>query len=362
MNLWAPPAHAAPLSGTIAVTSPASGKLAAGTPKQVVLLTVSGTGAPTLSEETVTSVDLGSTCIGLTSYVVTSSTTLTVKTPTTTPSIGCPANGAESVTINFGSDSLTKASAITFVNPPDIEAVANKPVIAENSSGLATAQQNQRFWSTGGQTVRVKAAAGFTFDPRTAAGLKVALGGKDATDVKVYAGSTAGGLNADTQMTATNTTDAVATAQVGNYVTFKSTTGMDPTNDTITLTQNGVSKTFAKAATGVEVATGEVITSISPESGKSSGGTTLVITGTGFSKTNADYGTTINVTVCGVNATFPATAINTAGTQITAITPNVTGVSGLGTGVYGGACPVRIVNGTWTSPITPSTIFAALNE
>jgi hypothetical protein len=363
MTVLAPSAaHAA--TGTLNVTTPASGKLAAGTSKQVVILTVSGTGATPLSEDNVVSVDLGATCTGLTGYVVTSPTTLSVKTPSSP--VGCPAAGAENVSINFSDNtSLTKTGGITFVPPPAVETLSNKPIVAENSAGQITAQQNQRFWSTGGQVVRVKADPAFAFDPRTTAGLKANLGGKDGTEIKVYANTAASGLAQHDQMTAGATTEAQVVAQVGNYMTFKTAAAMDPTNDVLILTQNGVSKSFLKTATGAEVATGEMVTSVAPESGKSSGGTTIVITGTGFSKTNADYGTNVNVTVCGVNATFPATAVNSAGTQITAIVPTVSNASpGLGSTVYGGVCPVRIVNtpNTWTSPVTPGSFFVALNE
>src|SRR5690349_21544441 len=83
-------AQAATLPGTIAVTIPASGKLAADTGKQVVVLTVSGSGATALSESNVTGVTLGgdSACANLQNYVVTSATTVTVKTP----SGGCDAS------------------------------------------------------------------------------------------------------------------------------------------------------------------------------------------------------------------------------------------------------------------------------
>ncbi|MBU2666443.1 hypothetical protein KOI35_23335 [Actinoplanes bogorensis] len=365
-GLMAAPAYAA-VSGTITVTSPSNGKVAALTAKQVVLLTVSGANATPLSEDNVVSVDLGS-CTSIMTYVVTSPTTLSVKTPGT---CAASTNGvAEAVNINFtGSDVLTKASAITFVPPASLVAVASKPVIAENSSGQATAQQTQRFFSQGGQYIRVKAGSGYAFDPRAAAALKVTLGGKDATEVKVYAGTTTGGLNQGDQLTASNTTDAVLTAQVGNYLTFKSTAGMDESNDTITIAQNGVSKSFLTADTGADVKTGPVITATSVSTGKSTGGTTVVLTGTNFDKTNANWAVsgTAHVFFCGVEATYPTTVVNTAGTSLTVVTPSVSGVSaGLGTTTYAGTCPIKVTDSSytpaWSSPVSPSADFVFTQE
>lgn len=361
-------AYAETLPGTLTVTTPSNGKLAALTGKQVVVLTVSGTGATTLTEDIVSGVKLGSDtdCDDLTNYVVSSPTTVTVKTPTG----GCDASsgGAEEVAIlfNANADTIAKAAAITFVSPPKLALLAEKPVVAENSASQAlVANQNQRFWTTGGQYVRVKAAADFAFDPRTAAALKVTLGGKDGTEVKVYAGAAAGGLALGDQMTTTNTSDATITAQAGNYLVFKTAASMDAANDTITITQNGVSKSFLTADTGAAVQTGEVITSVSPAFGKSSGGTTVKITGTGFSKVASDYTSNVKVLFCGVEATFAATPVNTAGTEITVVTPAVSNVAaGLGLTVYSGTCPVKITNATtsWSSPLTPGASFTFLNE
>jgi hypothetical protein len=372
------PAHASVLPGTLAVTVPSNGKLAALTKNQVVTLTVSGTGATALSEDNVVAVKLGgdTNCDDLTNYVVTSATTINVKTPTT----GCAASssGAEDVAILFNDltnpDTITKTAGITFVTPPKIAALVAKPVINDNSSGISdVTKQAQRFLTTGGQVVRVKAASDFAFDPRTgttAASLKVSLGGKDGTEVKVWDATT--GL---TQRTAAAATDLTVAADVGNYMTFKTASGMDANNDTIIITQNGVSKSFLKADTGAEVAKGPIITSLSVTSGKATGGTTVAITGANFTTTAAAYANdgsnTVKVMFCGMEAdnygvstvTPAIPAVNSGGTIITVVTPNVTAdATGVGATKYAGVCPVSIEEGSWVSPVNAATSFAFLNE
>ncbi|WP_426508874.1 hypothetical protein ACPPVO_59875 [Dactylosporangium sp. McL0621] len=127
-------AHAA-LTGTIAITTPSTGKLAADTAKQVLVLTVTG---QTLSEALVTGVNLGTdtNCQNIPTYIVTSATTLAVKTPTG----GCPAtttSGGDSIDILFaGGNTLSKTGGLTFIAPPAIAAASDKPVINDNSALL----------------------------------------------------------------------------------------------------------------------------------------------------------------------------------------------------------------------------------
>jgi hypothetical protein len=350
-------AQAATLPGTIAVTIPASGKLAADTGKQVVVLTVSGSGATALSESNVTGVTLGgdATCANLQNYVVTSATTVTVKTP----SGGCDASAggtAESVSILFGSDDITKATALTFVTPPAIVAAASNPVITDNSVALPAVNQVKRFVTNGGQYVRVTADSAYAFDPKAASGLAVSMGGKAGTDIKVYAD-------------ATGTTPLATSANgtVGNSFTFKTATGMTNNDNTITVTQNGVSKTFTTTDTGATVVAAPTVTSLSVTSGKTGAATQTVITGTNFDKTAANYGTTTKVTFCGVEASvFGSPAVNAAGTQITVTTPTAVAnlVPGLGLLNYAGSCPVVVGDGTaaGSSPITPTSIFTFVKE
>lgn len=351
-------AFAAVTPGTLTVTLPANGKLAAETGKQVVVLTVSGTGAVALSESNVTGVTLGTdpACANLQNYVVTSATTVTVKTP----NAGCAAAAAGPVSILFGADDpVTKATGITFVEAPAIDLLANKPVITENSTALAAGQKVQRFVTNGAQNVRVYAANDFAFDPRTAAGLGVAMGGKAGTAVKVYDAS--GVLLA-----------ATAAGVVGNSLSFTTGAGMTAGNNILSITQDGVSKTFLAAETGLSVVAAPTVTSLSVTSGKAGAATTTVITGTKFDTVATHYtdaSPTAYVTFCGVAATsFGATAVNAAGTQITVITPTSVGNAspGLGTGNYYGPCKVQVGSDmsdpTTMSPMTAGNVFTFLAE
>ncbi|MDI6101617.1 IPT/TIG domain-containing protein [Actinoplanes sp. NEAU-A12] len=370
-------AQAGPITGTITITAPTNAKLPADTAKGVINLTVSGAAVPALSEDNVKDItlhDVDTNCQDLTNYVVTSATTISIKTPTL-PSAGCDvSSGPESIVIEFTNlDTLTKVDALTFVAPPAIKAPdpgVFMPVVTEYSADLPIAQRKKRFLSTGGQTVRVYADPAFAFDPRTAAALKVNLGGKDGTEVKVFAGG--GGLTAGTQLTSANVTDTVIGAsgttgtELGNYLTFKTTTGMSVDNDNLVITQNGVSKTFLAAATGtIDVVAGPYITAISPTFGKPNGGTTVTVTASGLDKT-LTAGTDVKVFFCGKEAT--ATAHNTGGTALVVTTPDVSNLSpGLGVGTYAGTCPVTITlpNATpspYTSPLNAFSMFNFPNE
>src|SRR4051794_27627433 len=112
-------AYAAALTGTIVISTPTTGKLAAGTAKQVLTLTVTG---QTLSEALVTGVDLGPDCLNVPTYIVTSATTIAVKTPSSP--VGCAAttaSGGDNIVINFaGGNTLTKTGGLFFINPPAI--------------------------------------------------------------------------------------------------------------------------------------------------------------------------------------------------------------------------------------------------
>ncbi|BCY13911.1 IPT/TIG domain-containing protein [Actinoplanes sp. L3-i22] len=368
-------AYAGTLPGTLTVTTPSNGKLAAGTAKQVIVLTISGTGATALTEDNVSGVKLGSdaNCANISSYVVTSATTLTVKTPTN----GCivSPSGAEDVSIlfNAGADTITKTAGLTFVSPPKIVAYAantTRPVLTDNSADQLYANQSGRFVATGGQVGRVKAASDFAFDPRSASGLKVSVAGKDATDVKVYAAGVTGGQTAGTAMTSANTTagmvEGATPTEAGNYLTFKTASGMDASNDTVIITQNGVSKSFLASGYGnsFDIVSGPTVTSLSPTFGKSTGGTSVTVTATGLTKTWV-LGTDYDVYFCEKAATVGA--VNAAGTAIVVTAPSVSvDATGLGATATAGACPVTVRTpggtATYASPVTSASIFTELNE
>nr|BFE64400.1 hypothetical protein GCM10020063_089260 [Dactylosporangium thailandense] len=351
-------AYGATLTGTIAITTPSTGKLAAGTAKQVLLLTVTG---QTLSEALITGVNLGTdaSCQNIPTYIVTSATTLAVKTP----SGGCPATtatGGDGIDILFaGGNTLSKANGLFFITPPAIAALADKPVINDNSALLDPTAQTRRFVTAGGQTVRVKADSAYAFDPRTSAGLAVTFGGKPATEIKVY--------DASGTLIPANTASAPA---AGNYLTFKSPAGLTTTDASLAISQGGVSKTFAVSDTGANIIAVPTVTSLSVSSGRAKGATSTVLTtSTLVSKTLADYqggSATWGVYFC--NKPAAVTAVNTAGTQITVTTPDVTNdADGLGTNVYAGSCPVTIADLTDNAnpvkgPVTAGGYFNFLNE
>ncbi|MFI5913822.1 hypothetical protein [Dactylosporangium sp. NPDC051541] len=352
-------AYGAALSGTIAITTPTTGKLAAATAKQVLTLTVTG---QTLSEALVTSVDLGPDCLAVPTYIVTSPTTIAVKTPTA----GCAATtvtAGDNIVINFaGGNTLTKTGGLFFITPPAIAAAASKPVITENSALLNTTDQVQRVLAAGGQTVRVKAASTYAFDPRTAQGLAVTFGGKAVTDLKVYDDSG----SAPVLVSATATSAPAA----GNFMTFKTGVGMSSNDASLTITQGGVSKTFAASDTGASVVAVPTVTSLSVTSGRSKGATSTVLTTSALPDKDVTHwqggSATWAVNFCGKAGTV--TAVNTAGTGITVTTPDVSDdANGLGTGVFAGSCPVTIVDQTVSGspvvgPVTPGGYFNFLNE
>ncbi|MET7417699.1 hypothetical protein [Dactylosporangium sp. NPDC005555] len=337
-------AHAAPAATAVTITSPTGGKVAADTEKQVIIITVTGLTGATLDEGSVASVDLGadSDCQGLDFYIVTAATSLAVKTPTG----GCaPTSGvaSETIAINFANSggTLTKAlSGLIFVAPPALDSTA--PVVTDMSSALNSSDQIKRFVSTGGQYVRVKADSNFTFSG-AANSLSASLGGKPLTEVKVYK-KTDGTLF---------TTAPSGTTENGNWFVGKTATGMASGN--LSITHNGVTKTWNAADLGTSVVTVPVVTAMTPASGKINTATTVTITGTLTGATGVNF--------CGVAGT--AFALNAAGTSISVKTPT-TGIAddaaGLGSGNFSGVCPVKVVAPGGTNIHTATTAFSFFAE
>ncbi|GAA0278425.1 hypothetical protein [Cryptosporangium japonicum] len=348
-------AQAAAITGTITVSSPTNAKVAALTNKQVVNLTVAGAAVPALSEDSVASVGLGgSPCDALTTYVVTSATTISIKTPAT-----CPAGTGDIVITFANGDTLTKTGGITFVTPPAIEAVANRPLINDNSALLATANQSRRFGTSGGQTVRVKADPAFAFDPRSTSGLAVTLNGKAGTNVKVYADATSS--------TPITTVAGAISALNGNSLTFTTGLGMTAGDPVLTITQDGVSKTFQVAATGGAVVAAPIVTGLSVEAGRANQtNLATVISGTNLPKVLADANDSSKWLIRFCSATATATAANTTGTSLTVTVPNnlAGDAAGLGASTYSGTCSVTVtdVAASQTSAITAGSHYAVLAE
>ncbi len=337
-------AHAAPAATSVTIASPVGGKVAADTEKQVIIINVVGLTGATLDEGSVESVDLGadSDCQGLDFYIVTGTTQLAVKTPTG----GCaPTSGvaSETLEINFANSggTLTKAlSGLIFIAPPELDTTA--PVITDLSSELPSADQIQQFVSTGTQVIRVKADSDFTFSGASGV-LTASLGGKPLSEIKVYK---------KTDGTVMTTAPSGSTEN-GNWFTGKTTTGM--TSGNLSITHNGVTKTWTAADLGTSVVTVPVITTMNPTSAKVNTAVTVTITGTLTGATS--------VTFCGVPGTN--FALNAAGTSLTVKTP-ASGIAddagGLGSGVYSGVCPVKVINTAGNNIHTVSSVFSFLAE
>ncbi|GIJ52658.1 hypothetical protein [Virgisporangium aurantiacum] len=351
------PAQAADLVGTIA-TSPTSGKLAALTAKQVITLTVSGAGVPALSEDNVASVDLGA-CTAIATYVVQSATVISVKTPNT-----CAVAAAADIVINFvNGDKLKKTGGVTFVGAPAILATAaERPVINDNSVSIAdVTKQARRFSTGGGQVVRIKALSTYAFDPRSTAGLAASMGGKPGTNIKVYAD--------EDGTTPLGTSTA---GSVGNSMTFTTASGMVAGDNTVTISQDGVSKSFLVADTGIAIVSAPTVTGLSVPAGRANAtNISTVISGTNFPTVLADLKDPAkwSVKFCGVEVA-PAgfTASTTTATAMTVTVPDLAAVAvgsgGLGAAVYAGVCPVTVTDvlASQTSPITAASHYTVVNE
>ncbi|GAA0278431.1 hypothetical protein [Cryptosporangium japonicum] len=365
------PADAAEIVGTITVSTPSNARIAAGSAKQVLAFSVSGNDVPALSEDNVNDVSLkGNNASGVATtcavtYVVTSTTTVIGKTAT-----NCAILGAASLVVTLangsGTDTLTKANALTLVTPPSIADVTGTvpPVINDNSVLLNAANQTARFSASGGQTVRVRAGASFGFDPTTAAGLAVTMNGKAGSNFKVYTGAT--GLGALVQTTTSSTP--------GNSMTFTTGAGMTPGPVSLTITQGGISKTFTATATPNGptplVVSLPNVSSLSVSGGRASQQVSTTITGTGLPRALGDAQDPSKwlITFCGAAvAGSDVTAVNDSGTSVTVNVPPVSGLSpGLGAGVYAGICPVAVTDLTQTpqqtSPIALGAYYTVLAE
>jgi hypothetical protein len=352
----ASPASAAVLTGNIVVSSPTTGKVAANTAKQVILLTLTLPAGTTLSEENIKTVSLGATrCTDMEWYIVTGTTQIAAKTPDDADddaNDGCAPTASsttgETIVITFANDdTLTKAgSNLFFVAPPAIAAANTGPVVTENSYKITDPDDRvKRLIASGGQTVRITASADFAFSGGTAAGLSVTIGGKALTEVKAWnkAGTTA-------------LTAAAADADKGNTLTGKTATGMTTSSPTVVITQNGVSKSFNTTASGITVVAAPVVTALSLTSVKAGVDTNVTVTGTGLA-------TTATAKVCGVTATV-VTPPTSAGTSMVITVPAgiVDADPGLGTGVYAGVCPVVITGNSVDSPISEKSWIAVVSE
>jgi hypothetical protein len=348
-------------TGNIAVSSPQSGKVAANTGKQVIILTLTTVPAGvTISEDGIASVSLGAEgCEDLDWYIVTGTTQIAAKTPEGDPDVpdddGCAPTASttvgETITITFANatnDTWKKTgSNLFFVTPPAIADADDVPVFTENSMALDAEDRTHRLLASGNQYVRITAATTYGFSGGTAAGLAVSIGGKAATEVKAWSKA-----NPTTALTGAASND-----DKGNTLSFKTATGMTASaSPLLTITANGVSKTFNATATGLTIVAAPVVTAVSPATLKAGATTTVTLTGTGFAS-----GTT--ATVCGVTVT-PGTP-NGTGTSMTVSVDTdeiVNDADGLGLTKFSGVCPVVLTAGTAASPINDKSWISIISE
>jgi hypothetical protein len=337
-------AGTSPYGATFTNIAPA--KVGAGLAKQVITLT--GTN---FNEAQITRIDLRvsgaiTDCQDV-PYVVTSATTISIKTPTGGCAATADPTAPETVTITeVGGNTLTK-QGLTFLAPPDL--ATTNPVVTENSSALLSANQVATLLPAGGQTIRVRAAAGYAFDGKLTgtSALSATLGGKTLSNIKVY--------NSEGVLQGTSA------AAVGNYFTATTPSLLAGGSHSLIIMQAGVTRTFLTTTTGLSWPAVQTVSSLDPKSGKSKGGTSVRITGTGFPTvlTDAQDATKWKVQFCGIDATVSATTA----TLLTVVTPDTSVASpGLGVGVFEGVCPVRVVDvtNTLTSALTTGSAYAYL--
>ncbi|WP_305782338.1 IPT/TIG domain-containing protein [Symbioplanes lichenis] len=346
------------------ITTVTPSKVAAGQANRVIL--INGTN---FDEDQITGITLGSDpdCANLQSYVVTSATQISVKTPAAVPAASNPATAApgcvattgaaEDVTVlqvdaSGATGSVTKSAAVTFVPPPSLTALVTTagseayPAYTENSAELTDATKRVRDLTTaGGQAIRIKASGDFAFSGATSAGLSGTLGGKPLTTVGFL-----------TPLGATQA--ATAAGDAGNYWIARTGTALTASaTPTLSITQGTVTRNFVVADHGLTIVATPVVTSLDVNSGKVNAATTVKITGTGFSGTPAD----LSVTFCGVAAPTPTASTLTSITVTTPTTVSGTAGTGLGTATAG-VCPVVVTKGGVSSPVTSSTYFAFLDR
>jgi hypothetical protein len=343
--------------GDIEVSSPASGTVAANTPNLVILLLV--TMPAGFTEDLIETVDLGADrCRDLEPFLIPGTSQILLTTPDNAVDDsldGCaPTTNAtvgETITITFAngsSDTWEKTgSGLVFVEPPAIAAAHTRPVFPENSIGLPAGKRVTRLLSTGNQRVRVTAADGFAFSGGSAAGLAVTVGGKAATEVRAW-----GKADPTAPLTGPASDD-----DKGNTLSFKTAAGMTAsTSPSITITQNGVSRTFEAADTGLTIVTAPIVTAVSPAYLKAGTAATVTLIGTGFAA-----GTT--ATVCGVPVS-PGVP-NPDGTSMTVSVDTddiVNDADGLGIGTYSGVCPVVLTADSVDSPTNDKSTISILSE
>jgi len=283
-------AHAG-VSTLVTVTGVSPHRLAALTSNAVI--TVTGTG---FDEDAITAVSI-SGCTNDPTYIVQNATTLLLKTDN---SCAVGTGNVIDITDSAGDDAVSVPGAtggkmvLDFVAAPTIKTAdaTHRPMVTENSSGVAYANQVASASTSGGTVVRVY-AGGTVFVNSTTYPLAASLDGVAMTKVTMHTG--------------------------GDYFTAVLGAHAADAKPVLKITSNGVSKSFvwgagggsAVAGTHDFVYAGNTI-SVSPASGPINGGTTLTVTGAGFTTgTTATVGgtscTKVSQTATSFVCTVPAT-------------------------------------------------------
>jgi hypothetical protein len=264
--------------------------VAALTANQVI--TVGGTG---FDEASIT----GVTVTGCTAptYIVTSPTTMVVKTDATCVAAATPVITITDTSSNTAiSVSATPAQALSFITAPSIVAstVTVHPVTTDNTALLAYAAQTTAGLSAstkGGTVVRITSGA-TGYSTSSALPLGASLDGVALTSVKLVG---ANGVS-------------------GNYMTGVVGAHVADSAPVLKITNNGVSKSFPWHAVGAstntqEFAYGGSTITVTPAFGPSNGTNVITIAGAGFSTTAASDTVTVGGVSCPVSGTPTATTI-----------------------------------------------------
>jgi hypothetical protein len=289
-------------STLVHITAVSPHLVAATTANQVITVTGSGFDESVISGVAVTG------CTAPT-YIVSSATTLLIKTDATCLAAASP-NVFVTITDTSNNTAVSVpsatggAQALSFIAPPTIatESATVHPVTTDATAGMSYAAQTAVGISgttKGGTVIRVTSGA-TGFSTSTATPLAASLDGVAMTGV------TLGGGN----------------GVAGNY--FTATLGAHAADaaPVLKITNNGVSKSFLYGTGNVagtfDFQIGGSVITVAPASGPSKGGNHLVITGSGFSTTAANDA--VSLIGAGGPVTCPVLGTPTA-TSITCTVP-----------------------------------------
>ncbi len=354
---------------TVTSVAPNSGSTAGGT-----AVTITGTNFATGA-----TVTFGT--VAATSVVVVSSTSITAKTP-------AGSAGAVTVTVTVSGQSGSLASGYTYVATPTVTSVA--PNTGSTGGGTAVTITGTNFATGATVTFGTAAATSVVVVSSTSITAKTPAGSAGAVTVTVTVSGQSGSLTngftyaaiptvtsvapnsgpvaGGTAVTITGTNFATGatvtfgTAAATNVVVVSSTsiTATTPAGSagavTATVTVSGQSGSLANGYTYVGVPT---VTSVSPNSGATTGGTAVTITGTKFATgATVTFGTAAatNVVVASSTSITATTPAGSAGAVTVTVTNTGAQSGSLANGFsYVVATAITYVQSADADPQTPQT-------